>query len=130
MAERAAKDSLWEQLAAALAQMQLKFPLYELALSIDANARVGSIPSEAIGHSYKQTENDNGSRLRHFLEGSSLAAANTWFNIAWTWMSTRRTVCRIDYDCMRRAALPRVQNAFTDTDVPLNMDGSDDEGKV
>ena len=44
----------------------------------DFNAAVGSVRSEVIGGVGAETESQNGSRFREFLDGNSMCAINTF----------------------------------------------------
>ena len=73
-------------------------------LCIDANARVGSVQSEAIGPAQPEPETDNGQRLRLLLDAHGLHACNTYAKAGSTWSGTRGHESRIDYVCAPTSA--------------------------
>eukprot|EP00973_Karenia_brevis_P067264 9353432-Karenia_brevis.AAC.1 len=103
-----------------------KFADYVTVVMVDANAKVGSAASPAIGPAYDDAETDNGRRMRICLEHLGLAAANTWYNVSWTWISTRKTTSRIDHIWLRHADNKQVMTSFIDDTTSLSLDGVDD----
>ena len=57
----------------------------EIVIMLDANARVGSVTSVAIGPSGPEEHNDNGNRLHQHLLGAELFAVNTVSSPGPTW---------------------------------------------
>ena len=77
--------------------VQTRVPRALLRIALDANGRVGSVPSACIGRYDSETENDNGARLRHFATEFGLSVVNAFWRIGPTWTSSRLTRHRIDY---------------------------------
>ncbi|CAK0855883.1 unnamed protein product [Prorocentrum cordatum] len=88
------KDTFWEMIECATSNHNINIFL------IDANARTGSLCSQAIGdQGFKQKEDDNGERFHKVLQGNSLIAANTFKSGGqdhYTWDSGK-DVHRLDY---------------------------------
>ena len=83
----------------------------EVLLLMDANARVGSMPCQAIGSVGAEKETPNGTLLREFLESWRLflpATAPVHTGQDWTWTSPRGTHARIDYVAVPQAWAPTV----------------------
>ena len=73
-------------------------PSAELVVLLDANGRIGSILSPAVGESEPQEEDAGGELLHDFLCKCELAAANTFDGTGLrTWVSTRGQEARIGY---------------------------------
>ena len=96
----------WKALARALQ------PHPDLLLMIDANGRLGTVVSEAVGPGgYAQDEDSNGSLFHHALQQLQLFAPATFcdFNRTdYTWISEPGALHRIDY-----VAVPRDWTAAT-----------------
>ena len=71
------KKELWWRKITALVQGRPK-PRAELVASLDANGRVGSISSFAVGAVEPQEEDAGGELLHDFLGKCDLMAANTF----------------------------------------------------
>ncbi|CAK0850222.1 unnamed protein product, partial [Prorocentrum cordatum] len=88
------KDIFWEMIECATSNHSIDI------FFIDANARTGSLCSQAIGdQGFKQKEDDNGERFHKVLQGNSLIAANTFKSGGqdhYTWDSGK-DVHRLDY---------------------------------
>ncbi|CAK0875669.1 unnamed protein product, partial [Prorocentrum cordatum] len=88
------KDIFWEMIECATSNHNINI------FFIDANARTGSLCSQAIGdQGLKQKEDDNGERFHKVLQGNSLIAANTFKSGGqdhYTWDSGK-DVHRLDY---------------------------------
>ena len=78
-------------------------------LCLDANGRVGSHASAAVGHADCQRENWNGQQLREFCERHHLCLVNNFFNVGPTY---RGEFCksRIDYIAIPSSLLPSVKS--------------------
>lgn len=124
------KDAFWDELHHATATRLLGHSADLPMLLIDANARVGSVDSSAVGPCEPEHENDNGSRLHGYLAQNRLAAVNTFFDAGKTWHSSRRTTSRIDYIVMRESALPSVEQATTVHDMASKRGTHDDHVPV
>ena len=69
------KDAWWDELDQATVALRSSMPNGSPVLCLlDANAHVGSVASPCFGDEGKDKENDNGSRLRSFLEGQQQVA--------------------------------------------------------
>ena len=99
-----AKAGFWDLLTTAVNAAAARSPNAKIVVLLDANARVGSVAGPGLGGAQPDEENSNGELFRAFLEATSLAAANTYFEAGATWCSTFRTEARID---CRRAARQR-----------------------
>ena len=103
-------------------------------LMIDANAKVGSIPSPALMSSAPggDEENDNGMRFRMFLEGQALVATNVAKGVGTdpTWFDTDDKGHRIDYVCVDAAVAHLVIEARPMHEVDISMHGRRDHVPV
>eukprot|EP00972_Heterocapsa_arctica_P089774 13241069-Heterocapsa_arctica.AAC.1 len=77
-------------------------------MCIDANARCGSVPCDAIGPCDPDDETENGEALRAVLTTHSMAAANTFVAAGPTWTGSRGHQARIDYVCVPHGLLNAV----------------------
>ena len=78
----------------------------DIVLLIDANARVGSVPSTAVGSNGCEKETHNGTLFREFLEAWHLILPATFSGHEgqhWTWTSPHGTHARIDYVAIPQA---------------------------
>ena len=94
MGTAANKDLFWDDLHEVLLGSFNGSGDFEL-LCIDANKRVGLVPSPALGAEQSSAENDNGCRFRTLLEPQGSAAINTFFPAGNTWCSQRGHFFRI-----------------------------------
>ena len=77
MATDETKDAFWKSLQAKL-ERWTAIPVF---LCIDANARLGSTTSSAVGHFSPEGENDNGHRFHSFLLANRLFVPSTFENM-------------------------------------------------
>ena len=102
-ATRLQRQHWWDKLEAALADA--RDPSAPLDLLIDANARLGSECSEAIGAHHAQREDYAGQRLRVIADRCHLLLPQTWEGLtdpgpSHTWSSRISGRHRIDYVCV------------------------------
>lgn len=96
-------------------------------LFIDANGRTGSCASEAIGSVRAAKEDDNGCRLRTFLEGQDMYAVSIVHNGDDTWCGSTGHYSRIDYVCTNaKKSLDAIQESAVDQSVDLAPSTRDD----
>eukprot|EP00973_Karenia_brevis_P028826 3975908-Karenia_brevis.AAC.1 len=96
MAPDHVRAAWWVELGRVLGSAQRAHKITWVVL-IDANARVGSIASSAVGTAHVEVENSNGAYLRKFAEGFHMRIANTWPPSGHTWTSSHGTRSRLDY---------------------------------
>lgn len=107
-AEKADKDCFWNMIIEASRRSVSMYHADFLVMLIDANARTGSNLSASIDPCHPATEDDNGCRLRLFLDECQMAALNTFSGGGNTWTSPSGHSSRIDYVCTSRWVLPYV----------------------
>ena len=74
------KDAFWLELHIVASTLWLSEPSDITLLFTDGNARVGSVAAQCFGTYGVARENDNGLRLRNFLDHFHLCAINTFFD--------------------------------------------------
>jgi hypothetical protein len=99
-------------------------------LLIDANARVGTTTSQAIGACNPEEGNDTGMRTQVFLESLRLSAVNTFFSCGGTWASSHDVCHRIDYICCTNEDLDVFSDVVVGGDVDLAPGNKDDHKLV
>ena len=105
-------------------------PRAELVALIDANGRVGSIASQAVGPVEPQEEDAGGELLHDFLGKCGLLAANTFDGTGRrTWVPTRGQEARLDYVVCPQRWLPMLQRAGT-ADFSLAIADKEDHRPV
>ena len=129
-AKDAVKDSLYEDLWRTVGEIREKFPYASLRMLADANGRVGSSLSAAVGDYEKEKENDGGLRIRTLCEHFHLSLYNSFFSAGPTWASTRSTWHRIDYVAGDAVDLKDVSSCYVDYDVDLSLNASIDHCPV
>ena len=93
-------------------------------LLIDANGRLGSHTSAAVGSCHAQTQNGNGKALHSLLMEAGLYATNTFTQEGKaTWFATSGYGSRIDYVCAPQALRSAVSRAGTCEEVLLQTGG-------
>ena len=108
------KQTFWKDLDLAVASLRGSLRRDALVFCLlDANAKVGSIPSQSLGTVGADEENDNGGRLRIFLEGQGMIALNTLTADAAdkTWSDSSGHGHRIDYVCTDAALADHIVRA-------------------
>eukprot|EP00959_Pyramimonas_sp_CCMP1952_P241867 5055533-Pyramimonas_sp.AAC.1 len=83
------RQRFWSLLQESIIKWRNRFPSAYVVLTIDANARVGSVKSSAFGQVEGVRENLNGSFLRTMLESQRMLAINTFQAGDWTWKPLR-----------------------------------------
>ena len=118
--ESAEEASQWW--ANQLALIPTGYKTWDRIILTDANARVGSITSPAIGALHPDVENAAGTGFHRMALDQRLWAANTWPGVhdgqAATWRHPNRTEARLDY-----ILLP---NHWKDYDIQSRVDQSVD----
>ena len=92
----------------------------DLVLLVDANARVGSVVSSAVGPCGAERESHNGILFREFLQAWDLVLPATLpahIGQHWTWTSPHGTHSRIDYVAVPAAWSPTITSSFVMQDV-------------
>ncbi|CAK0870212.1 unnamed protein product, partial [Prorocentrum cordatum] len=127
-----AKRSFWDSMGHRVSWLRFRWPSTYLIIGIDANARVGSVPTDCVGQCMPSVDNHNGSLLRQFLgeAGPGIRALNTFAGGDYTWRSAHQTTARIDYilsgaDAPWEGAPPRVLD-----DVELATSACEDHRAV
>ena len=123
-------DMFYDALESLAAWLQNKFTKSYTFLLIDANARVGSVPSRCIGTCDPEIETPNGLRLKSFPETLGLMLANTFAPVGPTWVSTYNTSHRIDYIGASSSVFKYFSNAFRADDISLTLGGRVDHYAV
>ena len=124
------KDSLYEDMWCTLHEIKVKFPHASIRLLADANGRVGSVPSAAVGNAGQEKENDGGQRMRALCEHFHLSLYNYFFNAGFTWMSTRGTQHQVDYIAGDSVDLGNISKCFVDHHVDISLNDSIDHFPV
>ena len=107
------KQELWWRKITALVQWRPQ-PGAELVALLDANGRVGSISSFAVGAVEPHEEDAGGEMLHDFLGKCDLMAANTFDGTGRrTWVPTRGQEAPIDYVVCLQRWLPMLHRART-----------------
>ena len=123
------RQEKWWQEVTAMIQGRPQ-PRAELVALIDANGRVGSIASQAVGHVEPLVEDAGGELLHDFLGKCGLLAANTFDGTGRrTWVPTRGQEARLDCVVCPQRWLPMLQRAGTADFVLRDDGGMTDEGK-
>ena len=93
-------------------------------LLIDANAKLGSHTSAAVGSCHAQTQNGNGKALHSLLLQAGLFATNTFTQEGKaTWFATSGHASRIDYVCAPQELRSAVSGAGSCEEVLLQTGG-------
>ena len=125
-----AKAGFWDLLTTAVNAAAARSPNAKIVVLLDANARVGSVAGPGLGGAQPDEENSNGELFRAFLEATSLAAANTYFEAGATWCSTFGTEARIDYVCVQQADVPHVSGVRVCADIDISPADREDHRVV
>ena len=131
-APAADKNHFYKSLEAATRQLQSRKRIGACVLLADMNARVGSITSPSIGACGKADENDNGARMRIFLQCQGMCAVNTMCagGCGPTWTGSRGHKARLDYIGISIPVLPNVSACYVDRTVDLATAVRDDHAVV
>ena len=112
----------WEELSQIVLGMAPRSG--QVWLVIDANGRLGSHTSAAVGSCHAQTQNGNGKALHSLLMEAGLYATNTFTQEGKaTWFATSGYGSRIDYVCAPQALRSDVSRAGTCEEVLLQTGG-------
>lgn len=115
------KDAFWDLLRDTVCTLFTPDSDDIQVLSIDANARAGSVPSSFFGPCEPEKENDNGRRFKHFLESTSLYAINTFFEAGPTWISQKGGAFRMDYVCAQLSLRRKVRSCNAPGDAFISI---------
>ena len=85
LAPEAERGAFWDELTSLALGLQEKYQRAAMRVAIDANGRAGSARSPRIGDVEPAQEDENGARLRSFLDDLSLFAVNTFWARRPTW---------------------------------------------
>ena len=88
-------------------------------LLIDANARIGSERSTAVGPLEPDEENDNGVRFRTFMDERRLVAINTFVGPGYTWQGSLGHRWRLDYIVTHTMDFDEVRNCWVEYGIDL-----------
>eukprot|EP00969_Alexandrium_andersonii_P142645 6307139-Alexandrium_andersonii.AAC.1 len=94
---------------------------------MDANAKVGSVPSSAIGTVAPDLENEAGAQLRRTMEAAGLCLPTTFSPCAEgvpsaTWYSSADKGHRLDYVAVPASWLERAPKAFTPEHLDVTLE--------
>ena len=117
-ASTADKDALWQMFAAALSQEDVVEQ--EFMIMLDANTRVGSVTSAAIGPSGSEEQNDSGHGLQQHLLGAELFAVNTVSSSGPTWKARCGASYKLDDVILPQSMRDRVQKISLADPVPVS----------
>ena len=116
------KKQWWEELSQIVLNMAPRSG--QVWLLIDANGRLGSNTSAAVGSCHAQTQNGNGRALHSLLLEAGLFATNTFTQEGKaTWFATSGHASRIDYVCAPQDLRSAVSGAGTCEEVLLQTGG-------
>jgi len=119
------KAAFWETVYDEL-QRVCSNPLHVTVAGIDANARVGSVKSPAVGGSHPAKENKNGHWLRAVAAECSLVLANTFHYAGDTWADSSGHSFRIDYVLSSSKLLSSVSECRVVREIDLATKCRDD----
>ena len=121
----AKKEAFWDTLSHLHARLVKLYGGALFFVCVDANARVGSIPSASIGPFLPDAENQNGTFFRTFLECAELMAANTFFQqgAGPSWVSPKGTRVRLDYCCIASRVFRFVRTTAVRHEIDLTLGG-------
>ena len=112
----------WEELSQIVLNMAPRSG--QVWLLIDANAKLGSLTSAAVGSCHAQTQNGNGRALHSLLLETGLFATNTFTQEGKaTWFATSGHASRFDYVCAPQELRSAVSGAGTCEEVLLQIGG-------
>ena len=96
-APKESRDAWWDALSSKCTKLRTSYDL-EWFVLLDANGKVGSVPSPMIGPVSPEREKENGMQLRLFADDHEMMVSNTWGpESGFTWTSSKGTRSRIDY---------------------------------
>ena len=124
------KERLWEPVWTTSHDLRNKHPEAKLLMLVDANGRVGSVPSRAVGMCESVKENDGGSRLRAYCENFGLALTNTFTNAGHTWTSPHGPQHRIDYVACEPNGDGSIPRSWVDGSIDLSLNAYEDHRVV
>ncbi|CAK0814249.1 unnamed protein product, partial [Prorocentrum cordatum] len=122
--------AFWSELTSTGLKLKARFPQACWVVTLDANGRVGSVPSPAIGTAGAVAENENGESMKGFAEELNLVAVNTFTGGSPTWHSTKGTHHRIDYLLVRQSHQEWVSDVTVHADLDLTFNGWRDHDAV
>ena len=128
LADEATRGAFWDELASTSHGLKERYARASLRVAVDANGRLGSVLSRHIGHEDVAHEDENGARLRLYLDEFDLAAVNTFWPSGPTWCSTYGKWHRIDYVLSDSPEL--VTACRVDLDVDLTFNAYEDHHPV
>ena len=113
-----AAEDWWESTRQVAKRLRCDAPSVGL---VDANARLGSELSEAVGGVHPETENSNGAMFHELLVEMGWAACNTFAcdGPGHTWISSQGHEHRIDYICVPVGLLQDVSGCRVDRSVDV-----------
>ena len=113
------KNDFYKKLEGSTRQLQRSKKVGVCTLLAHMNARVGSITSQSVGAYGSDNENDNGARMRMYLQCHGLCAANTMCanGCGPTWTGSLGHKARLDYIGLSVSSLPNVSACFVDATV-------------
>ena len=122
VANELVRKQWWEELSQIVLGMAPRSG--QVWLLIDANGRLGSHTSVAVGSCHAQTQNGNGKALHSLLLEAGLFATNTFTQEGKaTWFATSGHASRIDYVCAPQDLSSALSRAGTCEEVLLETGG-------
>ena len=127
----ATKETFWPILWHTTAELLQRYPSAFWLHALDANARVGSVRSTAIGRHHPERENDNGSRLRTYAEHFGFIVISTFFpEVGPTWTSPKGPRYRLDHLLCRADHRTQAVRCWVAEDIDLTMNATPDHTLV
>ena len=127
-AAEAEKVQWWRKLEVAEAQRHSRAPLVVL---IDANGRLGSQASAAVGQEEPDQESSNGSHFHELAFKWDGVIVNTFWKLGQgTWQHSSGVQRRGDFICMPSEWLPLISSCAIEHDIPLAIEGKEDHFAV
>ena len=121
------RDAWWSELGAAVASRRSRAPLL---LCADANARLGSVVTSAVGASRADEESNNGRAFHELLLQWRLSAVNSFWPCEDTWFSaTARAIEEISSVCLL-SWLAMVTDCSIEHQMPLALESKVDNSAV
>ena len=124
------KDAFWDTVWQTVHTLQAAHPYASLRILADANGRVGSVASTAVGRCQPEIENDGGLRMRLLCEQFDLAIYNTFYPAGYTWTSTYGTRHRIDYVIGGVADMDGIRVCTVADDIDMSLNACVDHSAV
>eukprot|EP00435_Cladocopium_sp_Y103_P029154 s3346_g7.t1 len=116
----------WQATSMAIPSRYRSWPLFVLA---DANARLGSVPSAAVGDHHAAEENLKGEYFHRWLLENNLAVPQTWATCHYgpsdTWTHATGAKARLDYIACHHDLLPDRVSTWIDDSIDVAIHRED-----